>query len=263
VLRALTKKRTDGRLYQRPAAVTQRLQAFGGIERASLGALLRISDRRHPDYLPSECLVYLLREAVLDPDQGWFDRLCSALLGRCAHNLRWSIRAGTLPDAESVREEILGAFALRLAEALRLDPERLDPFEVMFDLAFVAFRRDQLRRETKRVQREPSFDPAPSDDSDAPDRWVLALRAEDGSDDVGLHGAEYHIFRNSVFAAIDQLPESERVAITLRLEGIPLHSDDPATDSISRRCQVDERTIRNRIKSGVRKLQRLSSDDVR
>ncbi|MEG3151035.1 hypothetical protein U1769_14170 [Sphingomonas sp. ZT3P38] len=259
----MTKKRTDGQLYQRPMAVTQRLHAIAGVDRASLRTLLRISDRRHPDYLPSECLVYLLREAVHDPDHAWFDRLCSALLGRCVLNLRWSIRAGSLPDAEGVREDILGAFALRLSEALRLDPERLDPFEVMFDLAFVALRRDQHRRETKRARREPNFDPAPSDDAEDPDRWVLALRADDGSDDIRLYGAESQIFRNSVLAAIDQLPEPERVAITLRLEGIPLHSDDPATDSISRRCQVDERTIRNRIKSGVRKLQRLSSDDVR
>ncbi len=224
------------------------------MDRALLSQRIHIVSRRDRDYVATECLVYLLREAALGPDSSWFDRLCSALLTRCALNLRWSVQAGALVDAEGVREEILGDFALRLAEALRSNPERLDPYEVAFDLAFAAFRRDRLRGEVKRARRQPTFNPTPSNDPADPDRWVLALRADDGSEDIGLYGAEYGIFRKSVLAAIDELPEPERQAISLRLQGWPIHSDDPGTDTIARRCGVDERTVRNRIRSGVRKL---------
>ena len=260
-LRKLTKRRSDGRLYTRRPSIEALLTKLVTTAQPALTERIAIHDRRHPDYVPSECLVYLLREAAGRQSQRWFNALCSALMTRCALNLRWSINAGLLRDAEGLREEIISDFVLRISEALRVDPERLDPFEVAFDLAFATLRTDRVRSETSRQRRQSTFNPQPADAHEDPDRWILALAADDGSEVIGLYGAEYKVFRKSVLHAITQLPDPEQEAISLRLRGWPIYSEEPDMNSIAKHCGVDERTIRNRIRSGVKKLLELTQED--
>jgi DNA-directed RNA polymerase specialized sigma24 family protein len=260
-LRKLTKRRSDGRLYTRRPLIEALIAQLVTTDQAALTARLTIHDRRHSDYVPSECLIYLLREAAGGQSQRWFDALCSALMTRCALNLRWSVNAGVLRDAEGLREDIVSEFVLRISEALQHDPERLDPFEVAFDLAFSTLRTDRVRSEQSRQRMQSNFNPQPSDAEDDPDRWILALAADDGSEILGLYGAEYELFRKSVLQAITQLPAAERVAISLRLEGWQISSEERDMNSIAKHCGVDERTIRNRIRSGVKRLIALTQGD--
>lgn len=260
-LRELTKRRSDGRLYTRRPSIEALLAKLVTTDHAALTKRIGIHDRQDPEYVPSECLIYLLRDAAGGQSQRWFNALCSALMGRCALNLRWSINAGLLRDAEGLREEIISEFVLRISEALRVDPERLDPFEVAFDLAFATFRTDRVRSETSRQRRQSTFNPQPADADDDPDRWILALAADDGSEVIGLYGAEYEVFRKSLLHAITQLPHPEQQAISLRLQGWPIYSEEPDMNSIAKHCGVDERTIRNRIRNGVKRLLEPTKED--
>ncbi|GAA3895410.1 hypothetical protein GCM10022276_13100 [Sphingomonas limnosediminicola] len=254
----LTRRRADGSLYTRRIATDAKLIQLASVSRTDTLARLSKHDRNHSDYLPSECLVYLLRAAVGDDDLRWFNAICSALMARCALNLRWAVNAGVLRDSEGVREDILSEFTLKISEALHEDPEQLDVFEVAFDLAFAALRTDRIRSEALRQRRQSTFNPQPTDADDDPDRWILALASDDGSDVVGLYGAEYEIFRKSVLAAINRLPAAEQEAISLRLQGWQISSEEADMNSIAKHCGVDERTVRNRIRSGVKRLIELT-----
>ena len=253
-LRGLTASRTDGTPYERPAHVEERLRQILSRGRDELRDQIRSLDRRSPDYVPTECLVYLLREAVRENRQGWFNDLYRALIARCTLNLRWSVNAGIIADAETVREEIIGEFRVRLSRGLVEGSTLLDGFEVAFDQAFAALRMSKVSRERKKQRREPSFDPMPTDDSADPDRWVLALQADDGSEMLGLYGEEYRTFRKQILAVIEELPPVERDAILLRLAGWQIYSEEPNVESIAAKFGVDEGTIRYRIRQGVRKV---------
>lgn len=231
---------------------------LANVDQRALAARVSHSDRTHPDYLPPECLIYLLREYVGDESPRLSNAICSALMARCALNLRWAVNAGVLRDAEGVREDILSEFTLKISEALRENPEQLDVFEVAFDLAFAALRTDRIRSESSRQRRQSTFNPQPMDADEDPDRWILALASDDGSEVVGLNGAEYEIFRKSVLAAINRLPAAEQEAISLRLQGWQISSEEAGMNSIAKHCGVDERTVRNRIRSGVKRLIELT-----
>ena len=253
-LRPLTARQSDEFLYERSADLERRLKEILCRDRDTLRGQIAILDRNNSDYVPSECLIYMLREAKLYNHQAWFNQLYRALIARCTANLRWSVNGGIIADAETLREEIVGEFHLRLARGLEPGSTVLDGFEVAFDHAFAALRKSKVTRERKKQRREPNFNPVPTDEPNDPDRWVLSLRADDGSEMVGLYGEEYRTFRKQIMAAIEELPPLERDAILLRLAGWQIHSGEANVESIAAKFGVDEGTIRYRIKQGVRKV---------
>lgn len=254
MLRQLTKRRKSGELYQRRAPVERLLETLLDLDRETLSSRIDILDRSHPDFIPPECLVYMVREATRDNRDTWFNRLCRALIKRCALTVGHKVSGSAFRDAETVREEIIGEFCMRLSRGIAAGSDLLDAYEVAFDQALAGLRIEIVRKERRRENRQPSFNPIPSEESDDPDRWVLSLRAEDGSEVVGLWGAEYEIFRKTVFDAIERLPPLERDAILLRLDGWPIQAEEPDMSSIARKFGVDEGTIRYRIKQGVKKV---------
>lgn len=68
MVQPLTKRDKSGVLYQRPAVVEAQVAGVLGLERQALSARLRVSDRKSSDYLVSECLVHLIRQAMRDND---------------------------------------------------------------------------------------------------------------------------------------------------------------------------------------------------
>lgn len=251
--RQLTRTREDGTLYVRPDEIEKKLGAVLELDRDTLQRRFHILDRRDVEYVPSECIIYLLREAMLDNRSTWFETVYKALFKRCALRLQFKVSKGLFRDADTVREEIMGQFALCLAKGLQPGSDALDAMEVAFDKVFAGIRIAVVRKEFRREGLQDTFDPMPKD-SDEADRLILSLRADDGSEVVGLWGAEYIVFRNSMFDAIYNLPAQEREAIMLRLNGWQIHSDDPDTPSIARHFNVDEGTIRYRISQGVKKV---------
>jgi hypothetical protein len=80
----LTKiKEDDGTLYTRFPEIEVAVEAALGHDLDRLGSRATIRDRKSPDYLPSECLVHLIRDAHRRGDESRRDRLLVALLERC------------------------------------------------------------------------------------------------------------------------------------------------------------------------------------
>ena len=145
MVRPLTKRRENGDLYTRLKVIEGELDRVAEIEPDVLIQRAKITRRQEPDYLSSECLVYLIREAIRTGSRSKIDFLLPRLLSRCDAILQVKVADYEFPDAESVREEILGDFSVVLAsDGHGENPDVLDFYEIHFNQAFRAFRLDRL-----------------------------------------------------------------------------------------------------------------------
>ena len=246
-LRALTKRRTDGSLYVRRPEITATLVELADLSREEIAARLAIGKRDAGGYVSNECLLYLLRAARSDNNPAWFDKLFAVLDCRVRHNLSYTVRYGAVSDPETVREDVLGKFHEVLALGLGPEPERLDPYEAMFDGVLASLRKTMITRQ-RRLDGRKADVPAASDGE--PRSGELAAPAPE--EIFGLTPFEFQNFRTAALAAIERLPETLRETVRLVCQGDQAGSTDPDKMTIAKQLDVDERTVRNRITRAVR-----------
>ena len=248
--RPLTKHTRNGDRYIRPANIEAVIDAALALEWPALHQRTFVRDRRSTDYLPSECLVHLIRKAHRDHHETIRDQLLAILLGRCQATLAATLPDGRVPNAAYVRDEALGRLGELFAEDGTGDnPDELDYFEVRFNAAFAALRSDLVRAEVRALRRASPF----------PDDEAIARRP-----DAVLHSPatqENSLFLNQLFHAIHTLPPEERDAVILcHIMGYAEEADDPAKRTAATICGVTGRTIRNRLTRAAATLSRFKED---
>jgi hypothetical protein len=246
----LTKRTGNGERYTRPADIEAVIDATLALDWPALHQRASVSDRRSADYLPSECLVHLVRKAHRDQHATIRDQLLAILLGRCEATLAATLPDGRAPNAAYLRDEALGRLGELFAEDGTGDnPDELDYFEVRFNAAFAALRTDLVRQEVRALRRS---SPLPDDEAIA--RWpgvVLHSPATPESD----------LFLKQFAQAIHTLPAEERDAVILcHIMGYAEEADDPAKHTAATICGVTGRTIRNRLTRAAAKLSRFKED---
>jgi hypothetical protein len=250
MVRPLTKHTRHGDRYTRPPDIEAVIDAALALDWPALYQRTFVRDRRSTDYLPSECLVHLIRKAHRDHQETIRDQLLAVLLGRCEATLAAALPDGRAPNAAYVRDEALGRLGELFAEDGTGDhPDELDYFEVHFNAAFAALRSDLVRAEVRALRRA----------SPVPDDEAMARRP-----DAGLHSPatpESGLFRNQLVHAIQTLPPEEREAVILcHIMGYSEEADDPAKRTAATICGVTGRTIRNRLTRAAAKLSRFKED---
>lgn len=237
MVRPLTKRKTTGDLYQRPAEVTAAIEATQGLSRAELLRRCRVSDPASEDFLRPECLVYMIRAAQGDGDEELSGGLLSGLFQRCSAMLMSTIPNARSQRAADARQQVLD----RLADKFLADakPDALDMFEVRFGVAFRSLRIDVLRSVTA---TEVDLVPLVEDENDP----SSDLRAEPVTHDA----------RHTLARAIWQLPaELRRAYILVNVYGYEIESVDPETETAATKCGVSGRAIRDRLAKAKRELQ--------
>jgi hypothetical protein len=152
--RPLTKIRSSGELYTRLAAIETAIDAALALDRMTLERRAAITDPKFPEYMPSECLVHMIRKEHRGTNAAARDRLLSILLLRCAASLARALPDDRTPNAAYVRDEALGRLGELFAEDGTGDnPDELDYFEVRFNGAFAALRTDLVRAEIRATRR--------------------------------------------------------------------------------------------------------------
>lgn len=250
--RPLTKKDKDGNLYIRPVAIEKAIDAAMNQDLAVLQERAQVVDDKSPQYLPTECLVHIIRHAKRDGDERTMSALLPWLLARCEAVLLKRI-PDSRPSGAEIREDILGEFSLLFAEdGSGKSPDELDFYECRFNRAFRFFRIGFLRSVSARTEPLERF----------PEQDEIGLSAEDEervsplpealrSGPTQLQGASY----SEVMNAVNALPPDERKAIILCcVLGLKEESNDPSEATASKLCGVTPRTIRNRLNKAAQKL---------
>lgn len=242
MIRPLTKVSQEGEVYSRPEGVEENVAGALGLGIEAIRARLKAGSDSD-EYLASECLVFLFREARANNDDNMCDLIARAILNRCENILRRRVSPQLLDD-------ILGEFAVLLANDA---DEELDYFECRFNNAFRTYRLSRVRtdaRRRERVETRAFGSTASDDDEDTIQGNEPECRATEAED---LERCEL----------LDQLPDDVRKAVILREMGYPIESEDPSEESVATLCRVSGRTIHNWLNRAKAILANTSKESAR
>lgn len=253
--RPLQKTGDDGPLV-RPDAIEAQIDASLTLAPQALCARLAITDRQDADHLHSETLVHLVRHGRRTGNQGLISLVLPVLLARCEANLIVKVPDGQLPEAATVREDILGEFSeLFACDGTGKNPDELDFYECKFNRAFRFFRIDVVRRETGRLKHVAQM-PEPDEDGEPESHDEVFARVSEAFRSPAVQDSD--ILRSELHEAILELPPDERDAVILvHALGYQEESDDPDEETAATRCDCTGRTIRNRLTRAATKLARF------
>ena len=257
--RPLDKIVNGKRLTRRPE-IEAAIEAALNLDTETIRKRAANRDASSAEYIPTECLLHLIRRALRESNQDATNnmvanRLMVPLLQRCEVNLLNSV-SGSLPNAEATREEIMARFSVLIAEDL-VDPKhKLDFFEVRFNKAFKFFRIDCLRAELRQVNRvDKREDDVKSDQATTDDDTADETTNESTGIVLDLDDS---VFRKQMMRAINALPEEQRKPLILHfIHHFKIESEDPNETTVATLCKVSGRTIRKRLAKAMATLAKL------
>lgn len=249
MLRPLNKHNRSGYRYTRLASIEAAIKRAIDLDPAPLIERAAIRDWHSSDYIPSECLVHLLRKARREGKDILFNQLFPHLLNRCEATLINAVNERSVPDAAGVREEILGQLAELFAQdGTGANPDELDFYEVRFNCAFKALRIDVIR-DVQALAGHPAALQPMEEEHEA-----------EFAPGCTLSGEEI-FFQLEVQEAINVLPPDERRVVTLhRILGYEIESTDPAKRTVASICGITGRSVRNRLRRADERLKRLKEE---
>lgn len=248
--RSLTRVRKNGpkkgELYARPPIVESDLEKALLLSDEEIFARLPIGDPKASGYLRSECLVHLIRTALALNNETRFNRILPVLLKRCERILLSKISDRIVPDADSLREEILQDLCQLFIEDLR-NPKhnKLDIYECKFNMAFRTLRLDRLEKAQNHNDNFQDVSAVLSEDDNRSDDDALALLS-DASWTLPMQDSA--VMARELYDAIMGLPPDIRKAVILcKFYQLKEESSDPSETTASKLCKCSGRTIRNRL----------------
>lgn len=252
MIASLTKRRKDGTSYLRPDNIEALLPTLAELPRDVLLERAHIRDRQNPDYVPSECLLHFIRVSRRDNSDAWFERLYKVLVERVLRAVPRAEAGGKTTSLvnESIRNAVFDRFVEMLAKDRVQPDEKLDFFEVRFDLAVKRLRLDAQERAWRNDNR-----------SDALDEGFGAIEA-DALAATAIDPFEANIFldplfRDRVYCAIDNLPPEQSKTMHLLFLEWPIDSNDPAVMTIAKALGCSDRSVRNHRKRALKTLAAL------
>jgi hypothetical protein len=236
--RALRKHTLDGTPYFRRDKVEAEIQALDGISAAELerrADLWQVSD---PEFVSPEALLYFVRNAAAGTHR---EKLTEKLLVRVARRVPSAANADGVTVSltrMNIREDVRDHFVdLLLSDRLQYD-DRLDYYEVNFNSAVATDRLDANGRHWRQENRTTELE---VEDGEVSAQVESAVGDYDPFDADELDKKDYRLLLDE---AIDSLPELQRRIVVMWRQGIPIESNDPSVESISKVLGKSEKTIR-------------------
>lgn len=249
------KNARTGEVYKRFQSVEAILKHLLFLPREDVVLKCELDDEKASDFVPSECLVHLVRSFRNESANPHFERIYSALMRRILQRL---------PKAESpdgkkiylkegrIQEGVIDSFQELLALDRTSYEERLDFWEVAFGRALKKLKitvQDKIWRETKRA--------VPLEDPETGEIAAHVSKAMDMSDPFDPEELLKKDYREKLPAAIEGLSPDLRRIIKMCLEGFPIDSTDSNAVTISKTLKLSEKTVRTRRKEALLALKTI------
>jgi DNA-directed RNA polymerase specialized sigma24 family protein len=249
----------QGNSYARRGEIERKLIELENLSPPERLKMLSVSQRSSLHYISSEVLVYFLRQASREQKtrQTEYEELFRLLIKRVDITLRSQINDTLMPRANEIREAILDKLIDIIADDYRQQSTRLDYYEVNFDDAFASSKITVLRK----------LGPAKN-------QTIPLFSDETGEVLPEVEAAAYNLFsitsspiddpafRSAVLAAIDKLPDEQKQVMGMLVLGIPIDSNDPKVNTISRILNCNEKTVRNRRDRAIKTLREQFKEEL-
>lgn len=244
-----------GELYKRFQDVETVLKQLLILPREEIVLKCAVDDEKNGDFVPSECIVHLVRSCRNEPATSYFERLYSALMKRIFQRL---------PPAESndgkklylkesqIQEGVIDRFQLLLASDRTTYEEGLDFWEVAFGMALKKLTitiQDKVWRETNRSTL--------LEHPETGEILAHVVEAAGTSDPFDAEEMLKKDYREQLPVAIASLAPDKRRIIKMCLEGFPIDSTDPNVVTISKALNLSEKTVRTRRKEALAALKKI------
>ena len=238
VARPLRKHKLDGTPYFRRDKVETEIQALAGISAAELERRADLWHVSAPGYVSSEALLYVVRNAAAGAHR---EKLTEKLLLRVARRVPSVANAGgktVSMTRMNIREAVRDNFVdLLLSDRNQYD-DRLDYYEINFNGAVAADRRDANDRHWKHENRTAELE---TEDGEVSAQVESAVGYSTPFDADELDKKDYRLLLDE---AIESLPELQRRIVVMWRQDIPIESNDPSVESISKVLGKSEKTVR-------------------
>jgi hypothetical protein len=245
----LRKSNQDGALYQRRLVIENALDDLLKASRLDLAERCKISDPSDTNYIPTECLLHLVRECRSDNSDHFFAALFRALRQRVVVRLPSpEIKGGSegkvLVSQRNIkiRDYVMDRFQGMLMRDRAGYDERLDYFEVNFDAALATLRLDGRKKAFKEEKRSETI----GYDDETSELNAEVEEAAAAQNPISESKLDDPVYRSRLYGAIDSLPDNQRRVIELLLRGIQIDSQEPNVPTIVRFLNCTEKTVRNR-----------------
>jgi hypothetical protein len=238
VSRPLRKHKLDGTPYFRRDKVEAEIQALVEISAPELERRAGLWQAKDPEFVSPEALLYFVRNT--DPGTHR-EKLTEKLLIRLARRVLSVANSGgdTLSLTRmNIREEVRDHFVDLLLSDRKQYDDRLDYYEVNFNSAVAADRLDANARHWKHENRTVELE---TEDGVVSTTVESAAGEYDPFDADELDKKDYRLLLDE---AIDSLPEFQRRIVVMWHQDIPIESNDPSAESISKVLGKSEKTIR-------------------
>lgn len=249
---ALQKLTAEGKPYQRRHEIECLLEDLDSLDHEQL--LERCINAEA--VVPFEVLIYYLRHPELGLEEQHIEALFLAFYDRLARALRSALPDSGFDNADSIREEIAGRIIEMIAMDRNTQEEKMYYWETNFNHALANLRKDVLKTMGYKYTAEGhkyTTDPLIKAIS-------LSLDSEEGLDirpevekavtdffNLNQSKLDDPAFRFRLMTAINELPDDERRAVGLFLQGM-----QQKTIAIELECT--DRTIRYRLTRAYTKL---------
>jgi len=245
----------DGKPYQRRPEVEQLIDELEGMPESDQVQCCS----RFDNPVPMEVLLYFLRQKKGGSQSQHLEQLFSAFFTRLEVSLKKAVSEVEFGKAGIIREEIVSQLLEKVAKDHTDGDSTLDYYEVNFNHALQALRFSVLRKMGPASKSDPLANPATLT-RDANDGVEVIPGLEEAAAEFfspGSSSFDDSDFRFWLNDAIKLLPDKERRAVGLRLQGMQVEAKDPNTPTISKALDCTDRTVRNLLRRAYTKLQTM------
>jgi hypothetical protein len=238
----LRKLNLKGQLYIRPPEIEAKLVELGSLSRDELLTRCVIREREDPRYVPSECILYFVRNCRNEDANSFFEQLYKILLERVFRRLPSPEGAGETETltASEIRNHAVGTLVELLAADRNNYSEKLDYFEIRFDSAMARLRADACREVLPDAKRSVPLEI----NQETGELLSEVERTGEGFDPFNPTKLSSLDYRLSLDSAIDVLTVEKRRIVEMIKLGIPIDSKEPGVVTIAKTLGKSEKTVR-------------------
>ncbi len=242
--RPLRKKNPQSQTYLRDKKIEAKIVQLLALESQQVLEVCAIVDTKDLNYVPSECLLYLVRNNKGTASIEHREKLHAMLMERVLRNLPANENyggEGVFLTDEQIRDSVFGRFAELVAKDESEYDEKLDFFEIKFNMAL---RRLRLTASEKAWKEENQSVPLENEGGNG----EISAEVEEACGSVDPFDPakiDNEYYRSQLPGAINTLPDNQKKIIEMWLNGIPIDSQDPNAVTIAKALGKSEKTIRS------------------